>query len=143
VVGRRRSLLTPKVMRALLEGLQAGMSRRDAARRAGIHLARFYRWLACARVAREGNRSVPPYSQFLEAIEKAEVKPIGDAVQKIMARHPDWRAAARYLERCHPAEWGRPRLRPQKPELIVRVERVAPIRIWPAGTLGLPDRGTR
>lgn len=86
---------TPEVETAILNALRVGNTRTDAALAAGISLGTLSTW--CAR-----------YPEFLADVEKAEA----DARLRFVgiiatAAKTSWQAAAWFLERRMPQQWGR------------------------------------
>lgn len=92
--------LTPEVQNRIVMAISAGNTRRTAAVYAGIGERTLYTWLA---------RRSGPYEQFRQAIEKAEADAIVATVTLIRqaAQTGTWQAAAWWLERMHPGEFGR------------------------------------
>jgi len=98
----RRTKLTPDTKEAVLKALRAGNSRRDSALYAGISETTFYSWMA------RGREGEALYSEFLEAVEKAEAQSVVRNVAIIQrAAEETWQAAAWWLERKRPDDWGR------------------------------------
>ena len=98
----RRTKLTPETKEDIVKALRAGNSRRDSALYAGISETTFYSWMA------RGREGEPLYSEFLEAVEKAEAQSVVRNVAIIQrAAEETWQAAAWWLERKRPDDWGR------------------------------------
>jgi hypothetical protein len=98
----RRTKLTPDTQENVVKALRAGNSRRDSALYAGLAEATFYNWMD------RGRAGEPLYVEFLEAVEKAEAHSVVRNVAIIQrAADETWQAAAWWLERKRPDEWGR------------------------------------
>lgn len=91
----RPSKHTPEREARLLEALRAGNTRKDASLYAGIDLHTFARWMNNAT--------------FATAIEKAEADAVVRNVAQIAKAAQDgtWTAAAWWLERRRPEDYGR------------------------------------
>ena len=98
----RRTKLTPEVQQGIIRTLRLGNSRKDSALYAGISEQTFYSWM------KRGREGESPFVEFLEEVEKAEsaacIKNVA-VIQK--AAQVTWQAAAWWLERKRPDEWGR------------------------------------
>lgn len=91
----RRSKLTPVIEAVLLKSLRAGNTRTAAAATAGVDRHTLARWLATK-------------APFCTAVEKAEAEAEQRAVGQIRsAMRSNWTAAAWWLERRRPKDWGR------------------------------------
>ena len=99
----RPSKLTPAVRAALVDALRAGHYQEQAARLAGISPSTFYDWKD------RGESGEQPYSEFLEAIERAraEAEDLYLRIVRTAAEKGTWQAAAWWLERSMPHKWGR------------------------------------
>ena len=111
----RRSRLTPAVVSAICDALEAGAYGDEAAALAGVSRSTYYSWLRQGRDARERRdlgHAVPPADQvfldFLESVERAETIPEMKALKRVhrAAQDGSWRAAAWFLERRYPHRWG-------------------------------------
>lgn len=90
----RPSKLTPARRELILEALRQGSTRTAAAAAAGIDKSTLFEWL----------RIFPIFS---DAVKKAEAEAELSSVQTIRKAAADtWQAAAWWLERRRPAEWG-------------------------------------
>lgn len=99
----RPTKLTPQVQKRICDLLAAGNTRRAAAECAGITDRTLYAWLQRGEVAKSG-----PFLQFLRAVEKAEAEAEAVSVLTIrQAARESWQAAAWWLERRRPHDWGR------------------------------------
>jgi transposase-like protein len=103
----RKSSLTPEAKKTIVDALSLGAWVEDAARSAGIHPATFYAWMDRGE-AEFGNGEATEFSEFYEDATRARVQGRIVAVGHLRRAMPeDWRAAAWYLERSDPANWGR------------------------------------
>ncbi len=104
VEGRGRpTKLTPAVQALVVSAIQGGNTRDVAASYAGIRRATLFEWLARGRAAQTGL-----FRDFADAIEKAEADAVVTSVGLIRrAAQTSWQAAAWWLERRYPDEWGR------------------------------------
>jgi transposase len=111
----RRVTLTREVHEKVREALDAGAYQRDAATYAGISPRTFYGWLNRAREAEEAlDRGEPVESvdrdlvAFLHMVEGARARVAVDLLTVVQtAARRDWRAAAWFLERSYPEQWGK------------------------------------
>lgn len=101
-----RSAYTEEKHLAIIEGLLAGNSRSNAFKLTGLHVDSVFEWL---RKGRERPEEYPQYVQLLADIEFAEATFESDQVGivKAAADAGTWQAAAWWLERRKPQEWGR------------------------------------
>lgn len=101
--GMRPSKFTPEARAAIIEAIAEGNTRAVAAACAGVDVSTFYRWMAEGEEALTGQRR-----EFFEAVKKAEADAIAAMVAIIRKAAPtSWQAAAWWLERKYPDEWGR------------------------------------
>ncbi|MCE9561111.1 MAG: hypothetical protein K8U57_03555 [Planctomycetes bacterium] len=108
----RPTTLTPELQESLCRDLANGCSRKTAATCNGISRRTLCRWLSSGRAGDE------PFLSLMTAVRKAEAIAVrrnviviqkaatGDPDSEVA---PDWRAAAWWLERMHPEEFGRHR----------------------------------
>lgn len=109
----RPTKLTPDRHRLIVELLESGNSQATAAQAAGVHPATLQRWLARGRPDDPDAPDTPdddtePYRSLWHAVEEARAR--AEATMVVMIRRAgatDWRAAAWFLERSRPQEWGR------------------------------------
>lgn len=103
----RPSKLTPEVQQRLLQAIASGNTRKDAALYAGISVGTLEDWIGRGRGG--GRRPAhPPYVAFVDALEKAEAQAVVRNVAIIQKAAADtWQAAAWWLERRRPDDWGR------------------------------------
>lgn len=124
----RRTLLNEDTQSKIVAALRAGNYFDVSCEYAGIAASTGFKWMARGRaeVARREKPSVKegskewnaeqPFVEFLQAISRAssevQVKNVA-LIQKAAegdekkAIDPDWRAAAWFLERRHPKQWGK------------------------------------
>ena len=103
----RPTKLTPEVADAVVQAVADGLPRGTAAALAGVSASAVYAWLRAGR-KRQGRRFV----QFLHRIKRAEAEAVLARVQHIdRAATTHWQAAAWWLERRHPEEFGTERKR--------------------------------
>ena len=113
----RPSTLTDAVADKLVALVEKGHYNTMAARGAGIGVRSFQRWLAKGEEANERLNSGQPiepdeerYWHLWQRINKAQAQAADDALTAIRAAWESgqqWTAAAWYLERKYPGEWGR------------------------------------
>lgn len=113
----RPSTLTDAVADILVAKVETGHYNTMAARAAGVGVRSFQRWLAKGEAADEKLNSGQPieadeerYWHLWQRISKAQAKAADDALSAIRAAWESgqqWTAAAWYLERKYPGEWGR------------------------------------
>ena len=99
----RPTALTPDVQHRILQALQLGNYRKDAAQYAGVDPTTLHRWVARGR--REPDSEYGALREaVLEAESKAKIAAMGCITRS--ARDGDWRASAWYLERKYPHEFS-------------------------------------
>lgn len=95
--------LTPISQAKVVEAIANGNTRDVAAAYAGVNRATLFAWLAKGEAAESGL-----YRDFLDAVKMAEARAVVEAVAIIRtAARTSWQAAAWWLERKYPDEWGR------------------------------------
>ena len=98
----RPTALTPEVQARVCEAIAAGNTRHDAAEYAGVGTSTLNHWLTRGKKSGRGR-----FRQFLEAVKKAEADAVVRNVAVIQgAANKTWQAAAWWLERKYPADWG-------------------------------------
>jgi hypothetical protein len=103
----QRTALTRQVHDQIIRALSAGSYAEDAARAAGVSPTSYFAWMERGEADRESGTDTP-FAQFAEAATRAKSEARVAAVAYIRRAMPDdWRAAAWYLERTRPQEWGR------------------------------------
>jgi transposase len=112
----RNTKLTKQVQAKIVRLLKQGNTFEVAALSAGISRSTFYNWLQLGEIIDGEDRPEELYIDFREAIEMAVAQAEADRVKTIMdaakgtGRYKDaadWKAAAWFLERRNPEEWGR------------------------------------
>ncbi len=90
-----QSKYTPERAEGIVECLKIGNTRRAAALSNGVSEDTLARWLV-------------RYAAFADAVKRAEAEAEAEMVKLVRAAAPDsWQAAAWYLERKQPRDWGR------------------------------------
>lgn len=103
----RPTKLTPEVEAGVARELANGVPRWVAARRAGIGTTTFKRWM---NLGRQPGDACAPHRSFRAAVKKAEADAVAKFASVIETAAVDtWTAAAWWLERRHPDDWGNPR----------------------------------
>ena len=98
----RPSELTDDIALAIADSLEDGCSIADAAALAGIAESTYHNWI------KRGEAGEPRFAEFLELTRAARARGRQKHVKAIAAAAvDDWRAAAFFLERSDPANWGR------------------------------------
>lgn len=100
----RKSKLNEEFIKQAVKLIEAGNYQKHVAQALGIHEDTWYRWL------REGERAKSGIKRrFYESIKKAEARAVLRNVAKILqaSQEGNWQAAAWWLERRYPDEWGR------------------------------------
>ena len=101
----RKNILTKKRRDIIVASLRCGNTRRASAHLAGIHECTLVRWLNRGREAKAGDSA---YMDLLACVQKAEAAAESSMLSAIVDAVADnWQAAAWYLERRYPAEYGR------------------------------------
>jgi len=100
----RKTKLTPELIEQASKLVAAGNYLKHVAQYLGIPERTFYRWLAEGEKAKKGLAW-----QFYQAIKKAEAEAVARNIALIQkaATEGNWQAAAWWLERKYPEEWGR------------------------------------
>ena len=100
----RHSHLTPERAAAVTKMVRSGALIKTACQACGIHESTYFRWI---------NRADDPdapevYREFRESITRARALAEMDALTLVrQAGRTDWRAAAWFLERSFPQDYGR------------------------------------
>lgn len=132
--GRKAPSLDSPQVQHLLAALEAGNFVQTAAASAGLSERSVYRWLERGR-AEDAAGTRGEYWQLWQAIETARAIAQARALETVMAaaERGTWKAAAWWLERAHPREWGRqsrgidadfPQASPSTEELEAAVTRI-------------------
>jgi hypothetical protein len=114
--GRKPTQVDDPKVKLLLQALQAGNYVEVSCAYAGLAVATIYQWMDKGRKEKEriANGEDPDptqssYVEILEAIEKARANAVvaNVAVIQQAARSGTWQAAAWWLERTNPQQFGR------------------------------------
>ena len=101
----RPTKLTPDVREKIVNSVKLGQSYERAALMAGVSESSIYKWKVRANDGESGHE----YAEFLQALKKAEIE--GEALRlaqiNTAAKDGTWQAAAWWLERRFPQQWGR------------------------------------
>ena len=102
----RKTKLTPELIEQAVKLIEAGNYQIHVAQALGISKETWFRWL------REGEQSEDENGlkkQFYDSVKKAEAKAVARNVALIQraAQEGNWQAAAWWLERRYPEEWGK------------------------------------
>jgi transposase len=100
----RQTILNDEIMEALEATFRLGQtSIKQACDWVGIGEATYHQWMAKGRDGRE------PYTEFVERMDKARARAVLDnlAIIRTAAQNGQWQAAAWFLERAYPQQWGR------------------------------------
>ena len=116
-VGRSSPLTNPQIEEELLNLIKIGVPVRHACQAVGINEKTFYNWLSRGMTERDRLNSIENakpnptevvFYEFLQAVERARSEAIAKKVATITkSSHDDWRAAAWWLERQLPSEFGK------------------------------------
>lgn len=102
----RPTKFNTKTKRRLYKALRIGASRKMAAQYAGISYELLRQWMRRGEQEARGEFVV-----FLAALKRAESEAVMSALQAIHeAASKKWQAAAWFLERKYPQDWGRNRV---------------------------------
>lgn len=99
----RKHKLTRRRVKTIVDALRDGNTRRAAAHLADIHERTLIKWLNRGRACEDGDEV---FADLLDQVQKAEAEAEAAALAKV-ADSDAWQAAAWYLERRYPAEYGR------------------------------------
>lgn len=102
--GRRSKLLDKSRMNRLYDALIAGNTILNACAMAGISEPTFFRWRREAKFAPAGHQLREFQQSLKRAMAIAEHRNVV-LIQKAVSEH--WQAAAWWLERRYPKDWGR------------------------------------
>ena len=116
--GRKTALLDVSKEQTLLDYIRIGTPVRKAVTASGIAEKTFYNWMARGLAERERQALVPNskdnpteviFLQFLQRVEQARAEAIAKKIAVIAksGNEGDWRAAAWWLERQVPDEFGK------------------------------------
>jgi hypothetical protein len=94
----RPSKLNDILQKNLVDAVRAGNFYSTACRAYGVGESTFHRWMS---------DPAPRYRAFQDAITRAAAAAEAEAIGQIrLASRKDWRAAAWFLEKKYPKEWG-------------------------------------
>ena len=100
----RKPKLTEKMIETAEKLIAAGNYQRHVAQYLGIDESTWYRWLQKGERAQQNSL----YSKLYKAVKKAEAEAVARNVTIIQKAAQDtWQAAAWWLERKCPEEWGK------------------------------------
>ena len=102
--GRTSKLLDKTMIVRLSDALIAGNTIANACAKSGISEPTYYRWLREAKIAPEGHQ----LREFRQSVKKAMAIAVHRhllIIQKAASKY--WQAAAWFLERRFPQDWGR------------------------------------
>jgi hypothetical protein len=116
--GRKTALLQPDLEQTILDYIRIGTPVRVAVTSAGVSEQTFYSWINRGVAERERlkmikgakiNTSEVIFLKFLESVERAKAEAITKKIAVIAksGNDGDWRAAAWWLERQMPEEFGK------------------------------------
>lgn len=116
-VGRTSPLENPQIHEELINMIHIGVPVRHACQAVGINEKTFYNWLSRGMTERDRlntienakpNPTEVVFYEFLQAVERARAEAVAKKVAVITkSSASDWRAAAWWLERQSPAEFGK------------------------------------
>ena len=100
----RKSKLNEEFIKQAVKLIEAGNYQKHVAQALGITETTWYRWMQEGEKAKSGLKR-----KFYESIKKAEARAVLRNVAKILqaSQEGNWQAAAWWLERRYPDEWGR------------------------------------
>ena len=107
----RPTILTETKMKAITDLLERGNTYTASARAVGINPTTLSKWVRRGKelsmLSRELDETERSFVEFAHAVEKARATAEIRAVEKIrQAGDSSWQAAAWYLERANPQDWG-------------------------------------
>ena len=99
----RKTKLNPQLQERICQLISAGNYIRTACQAVGISGQTYINWMKRGEKSQKGS-----YFEFFEAVKKAEAQAIARNVAVIQsAAKETWQAAAWWLERKHPQDWGK------------------------------------
>lgn len=107
----RPTILDDRVREILVSAIRIGSSYKDACAFAGVSYRAFAEWMNKGRRDIENNKK-SPYAQLVQDIEKARSDAYVNALSKIVEAYENgtWQAAAWFLERKYPEQFGKSRV---------------------------------
>lgn len=111
----RPSKLTPEVTRRLCRELRAGLTFEQACARAHFSRRTFHAWLSQGEDDSEDELDTP-HAEFARRVGQAVALYAQELLEVVRRGGPNWRIAARLLEKRFPEDWalGATRLRAQR-----------------------------
>lgn len=98
----RRTKLTPELQAEIVKVLRGGAYVEDACAFVGLSKSSFYDWM------QRGAAGEEPFSEFSDAVEKARADAVVRNIALVQnAANSSWQAAAWWLERTRPDQYGR------------------------------------
>jgi transposase len=99
----RHTILTPELREKFMRIIENGNSRRNACDAIGFSESTLYLWLQ--RAEKEPGSEFSEFSESLKKAEAAAERAAVAVIRSAMTEH--WQAAAWFLERKFPENWGR------------------------------------
>lgn len=101
----RKTKLTEKMIEEIAKHIELGMINKDVAQLVGISETTFYNWMKEGENSKDNNI----FRKFYLKVKEAEAKAIKRnlAIIQRAANEGNWQAAAWFLERKRPEDWGR------------------------------------
>lgn len=102
----RKTKLTEKMIEEIAKHIELGMINKDVAQLVGISETTFYNWMNEGENSKDDNNI---FRKFYLKVKEAEAKAIKRnlAIIQRAANEGNWQAAAWFLERKRPEDWGR------------------------------------
>ena len=104
-------LLSPEDLEKIAETLTSGAFRETAARRVGVSLETFEKWMARGKKEKRG-----PYHDFAVMVSKAEAEAEMYHIERLHSGAPKWESSAWWLEHHFPGRWGKKDQRFKSPQ---------------------------
>jgi len=99
----RKTKLNPQLQERICQLISAGNYIKTACQAVGISEQTYINWMKRGEKSQKGL-----YFEFFESVKKAEAQSIARNVAVIQSAAKDtWQAAAWWLERKHPQDWGK------------------------------------
>ena len=96
----RPTSLTPAVQAIVVEAIGRGLYRETAAQLAGVRRQTLWNW------EQRGEAGEAPFSDFFDAIKKAEAQAESDVIDGVRAGLDGWQSKAWIAERRWPSRWS-------------------------------------
>lgn len=102
----RKTKLTEEMIEEIAKHIELGMINKDVAQLVGISETTFYNWMNEGENSKDDNNI---FRKFYLKVKEAEAKAIKRnlAIIQRAANEGNWQAAAWFLERKRPEDWGR------------------------------------